>query len=66
MSDVPAWMTNPTTRPKPIGELMEELLALRATHARLKWFDPRDLLQSPAIQTVTKGLLEDGDFLLDE
>jgi hypothetical protein len=34
MSDVPAWMTNPTTRPKPIGELMEELLALRATHAR--------------------------------
>jgi hypothetical protein len=29
-------------------------------------FDPRDLLQSPAIQTVTKGLLENGDFLLDE
>lgn len=39
---------------------------VRATHARLKIFDPRALLQSPAIQTVTRGLLENGDFLLEE
>jgi len=48
----------------PFGEFLET--GIRTTHARLKWFDPRDLLKSPAIQTVTKGLLENGDFLLDE
>lgn len=48
----------------PFGDFLET--GIRTTHARLKWFDPRDLLQSPAIQTVTKGLLENGDFLLDE
>jgi len=36
------------------------------SNARLKWFDPRDLLKSPAIQVITKGLLENGDFLLEE
>ena len=48
----------------PFGEFLET--GIRTTHARLKWFDPRDLLKSPAIQTVTKSLLENGDFLLDE
>jgi hypothetical protein len=48
----------------PFGEFLET--GIRTTHARLKWFDPRDLLKSPAIQTVTNGLLENGDFLLDE
>jgi hypothetical protein len=48
----------------PFGEFLET--GIRTTHARLKWFNPRDLLKSPAIQTVTKGLLENGDFLLDE
>jgi hypothetical protein len=48
----------------PFGEFLET--GIRTTHARLKWFDPRDLLKSPAIQTVTKGLLENGDFLLEE
>jgi hypothetical protein len=48
----------------PFGEFLET--GIRTTHARLKWFDPRDLLKSPAIQTVTKDLLENGDFLLDE
>ena len=48
----------------PFGEFLET--GVRTTHARLKWFDPRDLLKSPAIQTVTKGLLENCDFLLDE
>jgi hypothetical protein len=48
----------------PFGEFLET--GIRTTHARLKWFDPRDLLHSPAIQTVARGLLENGDFLLDE
>jgi hypothetical protein len=48
----------------PFGEFLET--GIRTTHAKLKWFDPRDLLKSPAIQTVTKGLLENGEFLLDE
>ena len=48
----------------PFGEFLET--GVRSTHARLKWFDPRDLLKSPAIQTITRGLLENGDFLLDE
>ena len=48
----------------PFGEFLET--GVRTTHARLKWFDPRDLLKSQAIQTVTKGLLENSDFLLDD
>lgn len=48
----------------PFGEFLET--GIRSTHAKLNWFDPRDLLKSPAIQTVTKGLLENGDFLLEE
>ncbi len=35
-------------------------------NARLKSFDPQTLKQSPAIQTVLKGLLAGGDFLLEE
>lgn len=35
-------------------------------NARLKLFNPQQLPSSPTIQTVTKGLLEDGDFLLEE
>jgi hypothetical protein len=48
----------------PFGDFLES--GVRATHARLKWFDPRVLPGSGAIQTVTKGLLENQDFLLDE
>ena len=48
----------------PFGQFLET--GVRSTHARLKWFDPRDLPQTPAIQTVTKGLFENGDFLLEE
>jgi hypothetical protein len=48
----------------PFGEFLET--GIRTTHAKLNWFNPRDLLKSPAIQTVTKGLLENGDFLLEE
>lgn len=48
----------------PFGEFLEP--GIRSTHARLKQFEPRSLLASPAIQTVIKGLLENGDFLLEE
>ncbi len=48
----------------PFGDFLET--GVRSTHARLKWFEPMQLLNAPAIQTVTKGLLENGDFLLDE
>ncbi len=48
----------------PLGDFLEP--SVRTTQARLKRFDPRALLNSPAIQTITKGLLENGDFLLDE
>jgi len=48
----------------PFAEFLES--GVRSTHARLKWFDPRALLQSAAIRTVTEGLLENGDFLLED
>jgi len=48
----------------PFGEFLET--GVRSTHAKLKLFDPRCLLRAPAIQTVIKGLLTDGDFLLPE
>lgn len=48
----------------PFGDFLET--GIRTTHAKLKWFDPRQLLTSPTIQTVTEGLLEGGDFLLKE
>jgi hypothetical protein len=48
----------------PFGDFLET--GIRTTHARLKIFDPRDLLKAPAIQAVTRGLLENDDFLLDE
>ena len=48
----------------PFGEFLQS--GIRGTHARLKWFDPLNLWLSPAIQTVTKGLLGNGDFMLEE
>ncbi len=48
----------------PFGEFLER--GILPVNARLKLFEPRRLLQSPAMQTVTKGLLEGGDFLLEE
>lgn len=48
----------------PFGEFLER--GILPVNARLKLFRPEKLLASPAIQTVTKGLLEDGDFLLPE
>jgi len=48
----------------PLGEFLER--GVLPVNARLKLFRPEKLLASPAIQTVTKGLLEDGDFLLEE
>ncbi len=48
----------------PFSEFLER--GILPVNARLKMFESGQLLQSPAIQTVTKGLLEDGDFLLEE
>lgn len=48
----------------PFGEFLER--GVLPVNARLKMFAPGQLLQSPAIQTVTKGLLAGGDFLLDD
>ncbi len=48
----------------PFGDFLER--GILPVNARLKMFNPADLPKSPAIQTVTKGLLENGDFLLDE
>lgn len=48
----------------PFGEFLQP--GVLYMNARLKWFDPRDLLKSAAVRTVTKGLLENGDFLLEE
>ncbi len=48
----------------PFGSFLET--GVRATHARLKWFNPRDLPTAPAIQTITRGLLDNDDFLLKE
>lgn len=48
----------------PFGEFLER--GVLPVNARMKMFDPAQLLRSPAIQTVTKGLLDGGDFLLDE
>ncbi len=50
----------------PFGDYLER--GLLPVNARLKWFDPIQLLpeNSPALKTVTKGLFQGGDFLLDE
>lgn len=48
----------------PFEEFLER--GVLPVNARLKMFEPGQLLQSPAIQTVTRGLLNGGDFLLDE
>jgi len=48
----------------PFGDFLES--GIRGTHARLKWFNPHSLPESAALQTVTRGLLQDGDFLLGE
>lgn len=48
----------------PFGEFLKS--GVRTTHARLKWFDTQKLALSDTIQTVTKGLFENGDFLLKD
>lgn len=50
----------------PFGDFLER--GILPVNARLKSFDPAQLLpeNSVAMATVTKGLLADGDFLLEE
>lgn len=48
----------------PFGEFLEP--SVRPTQTCLKSFDLANLLESEAVRTVVKGLLENGDFLLEE
>jgi hypothetical protein len=50
----------------PFGDFLER--GILPVNARLKTFDPAQLLpeNSPSLAVVTKGLLADGDFLLEE
>lgn len=48
----------------PFGAFLER--GVLPVNARLKLFQPNQLMQAPAIQTITQGLLENGNFLLEE
>ena len=48
----------------PFGDFLEP--SVRTTQARLKYFSLEDLLKSEAIQTISDGLLNHGDFLLKD
>ncbi len=48
----------------PFGEFLEP--SIRTTQAKLKKFSTHQLIKSSAIQTITHGLLENGDFLLED
>jgi hypothetical protein len=48
----------------PFGEFLEP--SVRTTQTRLKSFALRDLLQAEALRTIVTGILEGGDFLLQE
>jgi hypothetical protein len=48
----------------PFGDFLEP--SVRTTQTRLKSFTLDDLINSKTIQVIKKGLLEDGDFLLEE
>jgi len=48
----------------PFGEFLEP--SVRTTQTRLKPFELDELLGSDAIQVILEGVLEDGDFLLQE
>ncbi len=40
--------------------------SVRKTQARLRAFNPDELIQAPAVQTILEGMLSSGDFLLPE
>ena len=48
----------------PFGDFLEP--SVRVTQARLKSFQLEDLLRSPAVRAITRGVLEGGDFLLED
>ncbi len=48
----------------PFGDFLEP--SVRTTQTRLKRFELTDLLNSKSIHTIRKGILDGGDFLLDE
>ena len=48
----------------PFGDFLEP--SVRTTQTKLKSFELNDLVNSNAIKAVLKGILENGDFLLEE
>jgi hypothetical protein len=48
----------------PFGRFLEP--SVRTTQTKLKDFELNELLESEAIKTILDGLLDDGDFLLQE
>jgi hypothetical protein len=48
----------------PFGDFLEP--SVRTTQTRLKSFEPDELLKSDAVKAILNGVLEDGDFLLEE
>jgi hypothetical protein len=48
----------------PFGEFLEP--SVRTTQTRLKPFGAEDLLDSVALKVITRGVVENRDFLLDE
>jgi hypothetical protein len=48
----------------PFGDFLEP--SVRTTQARLKQFELNEFLQSDAVEAILDGLLNDGDFLLEE
>jgi hypothetical protein len=48
----------------PFGKFLEP--SVRTTQTRLKSFELEELARSEALRTISKGILESGDFLLEE
>jgi hypothetical protein len=48
----------------PFGDFLQP--SIRPTESRLKSFTLEDLLQAEAVRAILNGVLNDGDFLLDD
>lgn len=48
----------------PFGDFLEP--SVRTTQTKLKSFELNELLNSDAVKVILEGMLEGGDFLLDE
>jgi hypothetical protein len=48
----------------PFGKFLES--SVRTTQTRLKSFRLEELLESDTVKAITEGILDDGDFLLND